>query len=724
MSYSLNTEFNFTYDPFSDRGYIISNTGALSVVNGDAIIFLENITKFVQTNSACSAFLEKALEQRWIIKSDVSCVSIRKVVTPYHLKRVQLELLLRCNLICEHCYCAASPKSPMGPDKKTVFKLIKEARAMGVLFFDITGGEPLIRKDIFEILDFAHSNGLVTSIFTNGTLLDKTRVLALKKTRISNIQTSLDAYTSKLHDSFRGSQGAYQKTINGIRLLKEHGINVSVTIMVNRRNHEEIQTLVHYIKTVLQVPFRLDRVIPVGRALWNEDLALSNSEYTNLMTRLFSDNDILNTKVCKSTAESSCGVGTSYMFIKQNMDVVLCPTLSDREHKSFLAGNCQTTALSEIWMNSPTFKQYRGIQCKNIAQCSSSEKCHGGCRSNAYLLNGELTAPDKCYCKLYKKHTVIKVTSLSKHYRIPDTDAKNGFKSFLFPTQKNHEALKEISFSALAGEALAILGPNGAGKSTLIKILSGILMPTRGQAEVLGYCPWKSRMAYTANIGLVMGQKSLLYWDIPVIDSLRLFKEIYNLSYNTYERNFSRLDEIFKISSFLKIPAKKLSLGQRMKCEIIASVIHMPKLLFLDEPTIGLDLPTKIALLDYLKVLRKETCITVLLATHSLQEVEYLCSRILILNQGRFIFDGSLRDLKSKIPNRQISFQVKEIINPSLFQITSRRYGFLPDTVFIEFSARPDEVSSILKDIMAAALIDDIRIEEPTIDQAIKEYFI
>lgn len=319
---------------------------------------------------------------------------------------------------------------------------------------------------------------------------------------------------------------------------------------------------------------------------------------------------------------------------------------------------------------------------------------------------------------------IISINNLKKSYSIPALQQKGFWRKWFFPKKELRAALQGIDLSVVEGESIALVGPNGAGKSTLIKILSGILVPTSGCITIKDRIPWKHRYEHTKNIGLVMGQKSLLYWDIPVIESLLLFKDIYQLSPQRFRENLNLLDTIFHVQELLHIPVRKLSLGQRMKCEVLASVIHLPKILFLDEPTIGLDLPTKIALLDYLKELHQKTKTTILLASHYLQEVEFLCDRILILNQGRFIYDGSVSALKSRIPSRTVSFQKTAIRDDPSYQKCVSEYQLVENEHWVEGVIAQEEVTGFLRKIMESAAITDLSITEPPIEMAIRDFLL
>ena len=196
------------------------------------------------------------------------------------------------------------------------------------------------------------------------------------------------------------------------------------------------------------------------------------------------------------------------------------------------------------------------------------------------------------------------------------------------------------------GEAVGYIGPNGAGKSSTIKILSGILTPDSGTCVIDGRVPWKDRRAHVSQIGVVFGQRSQLWWDVPVIDSFELIRDIYAVTEDVYKRNLRDLTDLLNLSEILKTPARSLSLGQRMRCEIAASLLHDPRILFLDEPTIGLDAVSKIAVREFVLDMNKRRGTTVILTTHDMQDVEALAQRVLLIGKGRILLDGTLDDIR------------------------------------------------------------------------------
>lgn len=243
---------------------------------------------------------------------------------------------------------------------------------------------------------------------------------------------------------------------------------------------------------------------------------------------------------------------------------------------------------------------------------------------------------------------MIQAEHLQKTFRVRKRNAgfKNAAKAFFSREYEEIYALNDVSFRIEDGEAVGYIGPNGAGKSSTIKILSGILTPDSGTCVIDGRVPWKDRRAHVSQIGVVFGQRSQLWWDVPVIDSFELIRDIYAVTEDVYKRNLRDLTDLLNLSEILKTPARSLSLGQRMRCEIAASLLHDPHILFLDEPTIGLDAVSKIAVREFVLDMNKRRGTTVILTTHDMQDVEALAQRVLLIGKGRILLDGTLDDIR------------------------------------------------------------------------------
>ncbi len=245
---------------------------------------------------------------------------------------------------------------------------------------------------------------------------------------------------------------------------------------------------------------------------------------------------------------------------------------------------------------------------------------------------------------------MIALRNIQKTFRVPKREAGFGraARSFFRREYTEIRALDGVSFTVPDGQTVGYIGPNGAGKSSTVKIMSGILTPDGGECEIDGLCPWRDRKKHVANIGVVFGQRSQLWWDVPVADSFALLRDIYGVEEARFQKTLRELTELLELDEILKTPARMLSLGQRMRCEIAASLLHEPKTLFLDEPTIGLDASSKIAVREFLKTLRREKNTTIILTTHDMADIEALAERILLIGKGKILLDGSFEELRKR----------------------------------------------------------------------------
>ena len=243
---------------------------------------------------------------------------------------------------------------------------------------------------------------------------------------------------------------------------------------------------------------------------------------------------------------------------------------------------------------------------------------------------------------------MIEMRHVCKTYRVSRRSAgfKEACKQLFRREYEEIRALDDVGFTIGDGEMVSYMGPNGAGKSSTIKILSGILTPDSGDCMIDGLVPWKERMKHVARIGVVFGQRSQLWWDIPVIDSFELLRDIYRVDQRQYMQNLDELTALLQLEELLKTPTRQLSLGQRMRCEIAASLIHNPRILFLDEPTIGLDAVSKLAVRDFVKKQNREHGTTVILTTHDMQDIAALAERVILIGRGRILLDGTLQDIR------------------------------------------------------------------------------
>lgn len=315
----------------------------------------------------------------------------------------------------------------------------------------------------------------------------------------------------------------------------------------------------------------------------------------------------------------------------------------------------------------------------------------------------------------------IEVKNISKTFKVPVRNAglKETMKSFFHRKYNYVHAVKDISFNIEQGEIVGYIGPNGAGKSTTIKILSGILTPDTGTASIDGMIPWTNRTKYVKNIGVVFGQRSQLWWDIPAEDTFDLLCEMYKLDKQEYQKTKEELVEKLNLKEIIKMPVRQLSLGQRMRCEIAASLLHKPKILFLDEPTIGLDAVSKKVVRDFIKKINQEQNVTVILTTHDMSDIEALAKRIILIGKGSVLYDGSLTKLKRKYDTESfVTISTKSKL-PSLKKkgIISRTkvpdgYKFVIDTKVID-------ISSFLNYLSDKINIDDVEIDKQNVDDII-----
>ena len=284
-------------------------------------------------------------------------------------------------------------------------------------------------------------------------------------------------------------------------------------------------------------------------------------------------------------------------------------------------------------------------------------------------------------------------------------------------------ALNGISFSLEEGELLGYIGPNGAGKSTTVKILSGILVPEGGRVEVLGYTPWKQRIETVRNIGVVFGQRTQLWWDLPVIESFDLLGDIYRVPRETYERNRDEMVDLLELSGLLDTPVRQLSLGQRMRCDLAAALLHSPKILFLDEPTIGLDAISKLAVRDFIRKLNSERNVTLILATHDMDDIEALCKRVLVINEGEVLTDGTLDDLRAMVTKeRRLTVVLRnadvDISDPEA-EVIDRKGR----RVILKFDPEQTPATELISRIAANYEIRDLFVENPPIEEIIARIY-
>jgi ABC-2 type transport system ATP-binding protein len=319
---------------------------------------------------------------------------------------------------------------------------------------------------------------------------------------------------------------------------------------------------------------------------------------------------------------------------------------------------------------------------------------------------------------------MIELKEINKTFRVAKRTAglREAAKSLFHREYTEIRALQDVSFTIGDGEMVGYIGPNGAGKSSTVKIMSGILTPDSGSCLIDGRVPWKDRKAHVQQIGVVFGQRSQLWWDVPVIDSFQLLRDIYRVEEAAYRRNLDRLTEELAIGEILKTPTRQLSLGQRMRCEIAASLLHDPRILFLDEPTIGLDAASKIAVREFIKALNRERGTTVILTTHDMQDVEALTERILLIGKGRILMDGSLSELRKRnSTQRTVTVDYSGGVLPELpgARVLKDPGGHAQ----IEVDTEVLPVSRLISEVAAKVDVKDLEVSGDTIDDVVLKLY-
>lgn len=322
--------------------------------------------------------------------------------------------------------------------------------------------------------------------------------------------------------------------------------------------------------------------------------------------------------------------------------------------------------------------------------------------------------------------TVISVKNVKKAFKTYKRGAGifEAVKSLFFRKYSVKKALKGINLKVDEGEILGLIGPNGAGKSTLIKILTGVLHPDSGKINCIGFNPWEERIKYVKNIGVIFGpRKSQLWWDLPAIDTFYFIKELYEIPSKEFGKRLVNFIKLLKISDVSKTPVRNLSLGERMKCELIAALLHNPKLVFLDEPTIGIDLISKDKIRDFIKKVNKEQKTTFIITTHDMSDIEKLCKRIAIINHGKIVYDGLLSKIKKKYIKRKILYiklkekgKMPKLKGCTVEKISDYEYK-------IEVDLKKQKVPEITEKLLKQLKIIDVTISNPDIEEIIGEIY-
>ena len=313
---------------------------------------------------------------------------------------------------------------------------------------------------------------------------------------------------------------------------------------------------------------------------------------------------------------------------------------------------------------------------------------------------------------------IIEVKNLKKSFKVKVN--KSFLKDLLKPEYKLVDAVKNISFSVKKGESVAFLGPNGAGKTTTTKMMTGLIYPSQGSIEILGFIPFERRPEFLTQIGLVMGNKAGLNWDLTPNQSFNLFRQIYNINQNDYDKRIKELTEMLDIKHFLNTQVRKLSLGERMKMELIGSILHNPKVLFLDEPTIGLDITSKQKVRKFLREIQKKSNITLILTSHDMDDIEKVCDRVIIINKGIKIYDNNIEQLSNKYQDtRYVKFVFKNKPNIENF---SREVIEESNNSFT-FKIKKNEMPSLVSEVTTKYDLEDIEILSTPLEQMVTDIF-
>jgi ABC-2 type transport system ATP-binding protein len=319
---------------------------------------------------------------------------------------------------------------------------------------------------------------------------------------------------------------------------------------------------------------------------------------------------------------------------------------------------------------------------------------------------------------------IITVRNLRKYFQV--NQRRSGpfawLRSLVNPKQRTVRAVDGISFEVGRGELVGYLGPNGAGKSTTLKVLTGLLVPSEGEVLINGYIPWRERQEYVAKIGAVFGQRTTLWWDLPVIESLELLRHIYHIPEARFHNNLNEFRKLLEMDPFINTPVRSLSLGQRMRADLCAALMHDPPLLFLDEPTIGLDVVAKERIRQFIRHINRQRQTTVILTTHDLSDVEKLCERVMIIDQGKLLYDGSLAALSQRFAGpRQLIVDLAEEY-PQVSVAGARTLSLEGRRVTLAFE-RELSAAELITRLAAAYRIQDLSVREPEIEETIRRIY-
>ena len=320
---------------------------------------------------------------------------------------------------------------------------------------------------------------------------------------------------------------------------------------------------------------------------------------------------------------------------------------------------------------------------------------------------------------------IIHVRELSKNFRVMERQPgwKGAFQNLFNPQYRQIQAVRSVSFGLKEGEMVGYLGPNGAGKSTTLKVLTGLLVPTSGEVLVDGRIPWKDRTVYVSRIGAVFGQRTTLWWDLPVIDSLEVMQAMYRIPPERFRSNLRQFSQLLQLHEFINTPVRSLSLGQRMRADLCAALLHEPKLVFLDEPTIGLDVVAKERIREFILYINQQRGTTIILTTHDLSDVEKLCERVMILDKGQLLYDGSLESLTARFEGERMLMVVFaeeyadiEVDGARLLEKNGRE-------ALYAFDWRNLSSSELLGRLLGKFKVADLEVRRPELEQTIRRIY-
>lgn len=319
----------------------------------------------------------------------------------------------------------------------------------------------------------------------------------------------------------------------------------------------------------------------------------------------------------------------------------------------------------------------------------------------------------------------ITISHLTKEFPIfhKEPGIIGSIRSLFYRRKEIKKAVSDVSFSIKKGSITGLLGPNGSGKTTLMKMLTGILTPTKGTITVDDFIPWQRKKAFLKNITLVMGQRSQLWWDLPAYDTLQFFEAIFDIDHETFLKRVENLSTMLDVKDLLKIPVRKLSLGQRMRLELIASLIHEPKILFLDEPTIGLDVISQKIIRDFIKAYNEEHQATILLTSHNMSDIEQLCEQVIVVSHGKVVFDGAMKELSRKYGDERIIV---------LHLSKAQKLPSLPancklikeEGLVVELAVPYNAVAKVMNELLSSLEIESLTIQEPELDEIMRQFFL